>query len=128
MGTWGKNFVDYRKVSRVSVAGRSFASKFEAEIYQRLCLQEAGGEVKDIRCQDHVFLTEARIEMIPDFRVFDNKLAQLVWHEAKGYVTDVFRIKRKLWTVYGPGRLVIYKGGAKSYRIAEVIIPRESRA
>ncbi len=119
--------MDYRKVPRVSVAGRSFASKFEAEIFQMLSLQEAAGEVRDLKCQDHVYLTEARIEMIPDFRVFDNKLQQLVWHEAKGFETDVFRLKRKLWTVFGPGRLVIYKGSAKSYRIAEVIVPRESR-
>lgn len=109
------------------MAGRSFASKFEAEIFQRLSLMEAAGEVKEIRCQDHVFLTEARIEYIPDFRVFDLKLQQLVWHEAKGFETDVFRLKKKLWKFYGPGRLIIYKGNAKSYRIAEVIIPRESR-
>lgn len=128
MGTWKQNFVDYRKVPRVSVAGRSFASKFEAEIFQMLSLMEAAGEVKDLRCQDHVFLTEARIEYIPDFRVFDNKLSQLVWHEAKGFETDVFRLKKKLWKFYGPGRLIIYKGSAKSYRVAEVIIPRESRA
>src|SRR5258708_4811818 len=95
MGGWGKNLVDYRRVARVEMAGRSFASKFEAEIYKLLCLRESSGEVRDIKCQDHVFLTDARVEYIPDFRVFDNKLGELVWHEAKGFETDIFRLKKK---------------------------------
>lgn len=123
--SWRNNLVDYRKVSRVEGDnGHSFASKLERYLHEYLRLLEKGGEVANIKCQDHVYLTEARIAMIPDFRVFDLKLQEPVWYEAKGYETDVYRLKRKLWTVYGPGRLRVYKGSGAKLFMSEEIIPR----
>lgn len=110
---------------RVYLDGRSFASKLEAAIYGHLKILCAAGELADLRCQPHVFLTKARIEMIPDFSVTDLKLGETVFVEAKGFETSDWRIKRRLWTVYGPARLRVYKGSAKYFKIAEEIIPNE---
>lgn len=109
---------------RVEFSGRSFASGLERDLYAHLRLLEKGGEVSDIKCQPHVFLTDARIEMIPDYSATCLRVNELVYWEAKGFETDVWRIKRKLWTVYGPGRLRVYKGRGGVVNMFEEIIPK----
>lgn len=104
--------------------GRSFASKLEAGLYDQLKLMELAGEIKDIKCQVRVELTDARIVMIPDFKYFCNRINEEVYAEAKGVETSDYRIKRKLWTVYGPGRLEVYKGSAKKLILIETIVPK----
>lgn len=123
-GTWKKNFVDYRAVRKVQLDGRSFASKLEANVYLWLKDQVDSGKLEFLRCQVHVFLTDARIEMVPDFCAFDIDLQQEVYYEAKGFETDIWKLKRKLWTYYGPGRLRILKGNAQRFRVVEEIIPK----
>lgn len=103
-----------------------FASKLEAALYQHLFLLEKAGEIFEIQTQDHVYLTDARILYIPDFK-FKNKDGIEEWAEAKGYETDVWRIKRRLWSYYGPGRLTVFKGSANKLRIDEVIVPKEKK-
>lgn len=106
-----------------SHAGFSFSSKLEASLYDYLALMEKNGEISDITLQPHVMLTEAKIKMIPDFKARHLKMGQDVYFEAKGYETDVWRIKRKLWTVYGPSALFVYRGSYKKLELTEVIIP-----
>jgi hypothetical protein len=53
----------------------------------------------------------------------DLKSGEFVWAEAKGFETDPWKIKRKLWQYYGPGKLEIYKGSAKSFKLYETVIP-----
>lgn len=101
----------------------SFASKLESALYDLLCLMEKAGEITNIKCQDHVYLTDARIQMIPDFRAYDIKLNTVVYYEAKGFETAVWRIKRKLWAYYGPGPLRIYMGSHKRLYLAEELLP-----
>lgn len=117
-------FKNKYKNNRVKHLGYSFASQFELAIFNFLLLREKAGELKDIQCQDHIYLTEARICYIPDFKFFDLKTKNFVWAEAKGFETDVWKIKKKLWQFYGPGRLEIYKGNAKSFKLCETIIPK----
>lgn len=89
-------------------AGLSFASKGEAECHAMLQLMEKGNELTIEKVQDHVYLTEARILYIADFKI---KLANgdAAWVEFKGFETDVWRIKRRLWMHYGPGKLFVYR-------------------
>lgn len=104
----------------VKHAGMSFASKGESRCYDMLVLEEQAGLISNIRAQASVYLTDARILYKPDFCVFDHKLNEDVYVEYKGMETPVWRIKRRLWMHYGPGRLRVYKGK----NLHEEIIPK----
>lgn len=109
---------------REHFAGYSFASKLEASLFGHLKLCENVGELTKIQVQPQVLLTEAKIIMKPDFLVYDLVLEEYVYYEAKGFETDVWQIKKKLWKFYGPGRLRIYKGKYNNLFLAEEIIPK----
>lgn len=104
--------------------GRSFASKLEKALYDHLKTLEESGDIRDITCQVHVELTQAKIKYIPDFFYFDTALMQNVYAEAKGYPSERWPTIKKLWTVYGPGRLEIWGGSYKSLKLLEIIIPK----
>ncbi len=110
----------HKKTSR---AGYSFASRAEGELFDYLKLLEAAGELRDIQPQDNVHLTEARILYIADFKAFDVKQNRDVWYEFKGFETDVWRIKRRLWKHYGPGPLRVFMKNSVIY-LKEEIIPK----
>jgi hypothetical protein len=118
-------FPKYRN-QKVQHDGHSFASKLEAAVYQILKLREKAGEIEIVNHQDHVYLTQARINYIPDFRIFDHKLDDFVWVEAKGFETPEWRIKKKLWGYYGPGHLQIYRGSEKRPFLDETVTLRET--
>lgn len=117
-------FHKYR-AKREERAGYSFGSKLEAALYDFLKLRESAGEISEIQVQDHVYLTEARINYIADFKVFDNVENEYVWYEAKGVELPTWRLKRKLWMYYGPGKLRIYKGYWKKPFLHEEINPKK---
>lgn len=104
-------------------SGYSFASQLEAAVFNLLELREKAGEIYDIQHQDHIYLTDARICYIPDFKFFCRFTNDYVWAEAKGFETDVWKIKKRLWQYYGPGKLEIYKGTAKKIKLIETVIP-----
>lgn len=104
--------------------GRSFASKLEKALYEELKKREVLGLIRDIKCQQHVSLTEADIKMIPDFSAIDCETGAMCYYEAKGVETDVWRIKRRLWKSYGPAPLRIFKGSHKKIYEAEVLEPK----
>lgn len=108
---------------RTHRAGYSFASKLEANLFDLLKFMELGGFVKDIQVQPQVRLTEAEIIYKPDFKATDLEINQTVWFEAKGFETPEWRIKRKLWSVYGPGRLRVYAARGTNLFLKEEIIP-----
>lgn len=93
---------------RTTNDGRSFASKLESNVYSMLKLMERGGLIKNIRCQQTVELTP-RVKYKSDFTVFDIKLDQDVWVEAKGFEGERWRVIRNLWLDLGPGLLRVYK-------------------
>lgn len=98
------------KAKRVQHDKYSFASKLEASVYTMLKARENAGEIEILQVQDHIYLTRAEILYMPDFKCL-NKTTQLpFWVEAKGMNTPSWNIKKKLWGVYGPGILEIYKG------------------
>lgn len=108
---------------RVSHAGYSFASKLEAEVFDLLKLREKAGEIRDVKCQVQVYLTDAKIVYKPDFKFFNIGKDRDEWGEAKGLETPEWRIKRKLWLHYGPGPLLVYKRNGTIF-LAEEIIPK----
>jgi hypothetical protein len=109
---------------RVTHEGRSFASKGERDCYNYLKLLEQKGEIDTIECQVSVMLTKANVKMIPDFRFWDHALSEQVYGEYKGFETPEWNIKKRLWRIYGPGRLRIYKGYGLRIELVEEIIPK----
>lgn len=112
------------KAKRSERAGYSFASKLEASVFDHLMLLQKAGEIKDLKCQDTVYLTDARIIYKPDFRFVDVKTGETIWAEAKGVELGPWRQKLKLWRFYGPGPLHIYKGHHLRPTLVEVVIPK----
>lgn len=114
------NFQKYR-AKRISHDGRNFSSKLEKAVFELLKLREKAKEIEIVKQQDHVYLTKADIHYIPDFKIFDYKLDDFVWVEAKGVELAPWRIKRRLWPFYGPGRLEVYKGSYNKITLHEVL-------
>lgn len=107
---------------KVSLDGYSFGSKLEAAVYQILKLRMKAGEIKSIQVQDHVYLTDARIGYVVDFKC-TTPTDTVFWVEAKGYANDRWPMKKKLWKYYGPGTLEIWMGSHTKPSLTETIIP-----
>jgi hypothetical protein len=107
----------------VQFAGRSFHSKGERDCYQMLLLMEKAGEIDSIECQVSTPLT-AGITHKTDFKVWDLKLGETVWIEYKGFIDQRWRDIKKLWSVYGPGRLKVYGGYGLRMKLLDEIIPK----
>lgn len=106
-----------------AVRTNGFASKLESSCYDMLKLMERAGELSDIKCQQAVLLTRANITCKIDFSAVENKTGALVYIESKGAITDRWIIIKRLWKVYGPGKLYIYGGSYQKPRLLEVIEP-----
>ena len=109
--------------TRTTYSGLSFASKLEAAVYQVLKLRERAGELKIIKAQDKVYLSEARIGYVPDFQCQDIKSGKTFWVEAKGFEGPRWAIIKKLWKHFGLGRLEVWKGTHLHPKLVEEIIP-----
>jgi len=105
--------------------GRSFASGLERAMFEMLDLRQAAGELRDLKGETSVYLTDSRILYKPDATAFDIVLNQQVWYEAKGFKTPSWGIKCRLWKDYGPGRLEIYEGSARDgFRCTKIVEAR----
>lgn len=82
-------------------------SKLEASVCDQLHLRMRIGEIRSIELQDSVYLTDAKIRYVADFKCLAFN-GEIFWVEAKGYPTAVWALKRRLWRVYGPGKLEIH--------------------
>lgn len=109
------------KSKKVSLDGHSFASKLEASVYGMLKIRELQGEIKLLQVQCHVYLTEARILYIADFKCETINKEEL-YVEAKGFETSDWRIKRRLWQHYGPAPLEIWGGTHQRPFLKETLI------
>ena len=104
--------------------GFSFASKLEKAVYDELYKLYLIDEIISIQLQPSVYMTKARILMKPDFKCV-KKDGTYYYVEAKGFVGDVYAIKRRLWPFYGDGELHVYMGSFRSPFLKEIIKPRE---
>jgi hypothetical protein len=110
---------------KVNHAGMRFDSKLEKSVYDMLAMMERGGAISEL--QHHpgtVFLTPARVQMRPDFRFKEKGSDEYCFAEAKGFQTPEYRIKRRLWTVFGPGKLYVYEHSYGGPKLLETIIPK----
>lgn len=87
------------------VDGIEFDSKKEANRYCELNLLESAGEIKNLQLQPRFILqesfkyqgkTERKIEYVADF-MYEEKDGQVVVEDTKGFKTDVYKLKRKLF-------------------------------
>lgn len=108
------------------LAGHSFDSKLEKGLFDLLSLQASGGELRDLTHHPKtVYLSEARVIYKPDFSFINCATSEEEWAEAKGFETSDWRIKRRLWISYGPGKLHIYKGSAGRLTLIETLEPKQ---
>jgi hypothetical protein len=112
---------------RTEVSGYSFSSRLEADLFLFLKQLEHCGEYQNVRCQVNVSLTDAEIKMIPDFAAVHKATGEVHYFEAKGFVTAVYAIKRRLWKAgYGPGTLFVYvRSGKAGLKLLETLIPKK---
>jgi len=118
-----RNLNKYKAISTM-VGDKNFPSRGEAALYQRLFFMEKAKEIEGLKLQPQEYLTAARIGYKPDFRAFDIKLGETIWHEFKGFETTDWRLKRKLWMFYGPGPLWVWKGNPNNISCVEKIEPK----
>lgn len=77
------------------VDGITFDSKAESRRYQQLKLMQQAGEIIGFTRQPS-FILPGGIRYMPDFLVCDKDMK--IWVEdVKGFETQAFKIKRKLW-------------------------------
>lgn len=122
-GGWRRNKNKFG-AKRTERAGYSFASRLEATVFDMLKNREKAGEIKDLKCQVQVYLTEARIIMKPDFSYENCSTGEIEYCEAKGAETDVWRLKRRLWLFYGPGLMHVWKGHYAHIFLDETLRPK----
>lgn len=104
--------------------GHSYDSRAEAALHALLLLRERGGEIRSLAHHPGtVFLSAARIQYRPDFTWIEEESGQQTWGEMKGFETPEWRIKRRLWLAYGPGKLEVWKGSAARPFLHETLIP-----
>jgi hypothetical protein len=83
---------------RVEIDGHKFASKKEARRYQELRLLERAGEIVSLKLQPRfdLYVKDQKVcAYVGDFSYFRGG-KQLVVEDAKGFKTDVYKLKRKL--------------------------------
>lgn len=126
----GRKRIQFKRTDR---DGRNFPSELQADVYSFLKALEACGELSEIEHEVVAYLTDAEVSWRVDFRVYDHRLGERVWVEAKGVWQPEQLVKLKLWRVYGPGRLRVFKrvtkkadrsGGFRVGLMEREIIPR----
>lgn len=104
---FGSTSVYMRKYhnKKVEIDGHKFDSRHEAEIYLYLKQQEQDGNISQLALQVPFILqdkfkingrTVREIKYLADF-TFTNSEGQLEVWDAKGYRTDVYSLKKKLF-------------------------------
>ena len=90
----------------ITIDGIKFASKKEAKRYQELKWLEKANEISELRLQVPFELqpsfkkdgkTIRKIEYIADFVYYDVKQDKYIVEDTKGFRTEVFKIKKKLF-------------------------------
>ena len=104
--------------------GHNHRSQLEASVCALITLREKAGELKLIKTEQHLYLTEARIKYIADFTCGDVKSGEVFYIEAKGYASQRWPMIVKLWRKFGLGKLEIWKGTAARPKLAEIIVPK----
>jgi hypothetical protein len=105
-----------------------YGSKLEAAVGRLLELRERAGEIRNIKRQVSLVLQdgprEEKITWKVDFSFEDAKTGETCYAEAKGFETEVYRLKLKLFRAKPHGRCEIWKGTYARPRLEEIIEPK----
>lgn len=87
---------------KVIVEGKTFDSKKEAERYQTLKMLENANIISNLSRQVSFELipkqkNERAVKYIADFMYVETATGKIIVEDVKGYRTDVYKIKRKLF-------------------------------
>ena len=107
---------------------RTFHSVAERRYADHLFALEQNGEIRDVSFQVPVRLgdpqTGLSLTMRVDFKYFDERLAEWVWDEFKGFETSAWRRQKKAWGILGPGLYRVTKANRadkiEPYRFEEI--------
>lgn len=127
---WGRRKKGEARMSSTKVVhhGRSFMSKLEAATYSILLAREHAGEIKDIKCQVRVYyFKNPDIYSILDFSFIDCATESLCYAESKGFPSESWKIKQKLYIHLIPHRLEMWGGSYTKPRLTEVINGHSSK-
>ena len=100
-----KGYSKYRARKTV-VDGIKFDSKKEARRYGELKLLEKGKVISDLKLQPKFELipkqkyqgkTIRKTSYIADFQYYDIKNDKVIVEDVKGYLTDVYKLKKKMF-------------------------------
>lgn len=101
---------------KTMIDGIIFDSKREANRYCELKLLEKAGKIKDLKLQ-HQFLlqppfkkngkTIRAITYVADFVYFDLERMRNVVEDVKGYKTDVYQLKKKIFEYIYPDLTIV---------------------
>lgn len=89
---------------KTDVDGVTFDSRKEAERYKYLMMLQSAGVISDLRLQPRYLLQDSfiydgkkirKIEYIADFEYHQD--GDIIVEDVKGYKTDVYKIKKKLF-------------------------------
>lgn len=121
-----------RRERSVLLDGYRFDSAAESELYLFLKEELMRDKIVSIKCQDTLYLSDARFIMKPDFRVTLPDGSR-EWHEMKGnYESDQWKRNTKLWRAgYGPipgAKMTVWKIGRRGLYVWKVIIAKEKQS
>lgn len=110
---------------KVEHAGLTFDSKLERAVYDILWLRQIAGEIKNLRCQHTITLQDGtqreRIQLRVDFSYWNIEKDREEYWEAKGFSSEVWKLKLKLFRKNPVGYLEIWGGHWKRPRLMEII-------
>lgn len=101
---------------KIIIDGISFDSKREGNRYVELKLLEKAGKIKDLELQHQYELqpsfkkngkTIRAITYVADFTYFDLEKMRIVVEDVKGFKTDVYMLKRKLFEFKFPELTIV---------------------
>lgn len=104
-------------------AAEGYGSQFEKSVGEWLALRQQKGEISDLKRQQTVTLQDGPpnqlIRWRVDFSYVENGI--LTYAEAKGFESEDYKLKLKLWRGKRPAPLEIYKGRANNFEMVERI-------
>lgn len=114
--------------NRVKLAGFTFDSGLERDLYLQDLDKMNRGEFANIKVKDLVILIpgllKERISLNVDYKI-TNPDNSVFWQESKGFPTEAWSLKRRLWIKFGPGPLEVWmRSGKKGLYLAETIFPK----
>lgn len=113
--------------------GYSHRSKLESSVCQLLMLREKAGEIEHVAHEVHTLICgplghacdhKCKIEYIADFEFKLLKTGEHLFVEAKGFSSDTWPLKLRLYRHYGALPLEIWGGTWRYPRLIETVKPK----